>query len=219
MPIGFTTKSLDFKSLGPSVGFNPSGLVQKAALVNLDTNEKYKFVFNPTEITRVVRPVYAERRVQFRSANKWSYKYTEAAEWRFTLYLHSTSSGAQGLINILPLSKNLNEDTAFLDSLCYPIKADGLEKRRTPRVRFVWPKLANVRVIVTEVSSAYSKFNFRLEQQMTMVDIVLREDPEFNQTSDQIRAAGNTGLPGLLGAVLNQIPGASSAVKAVSSLF
>ncbi len=213
MPLGFTTKSLDFGS----IGFNPSGLIKKASLVNLDTNETYKFMFNPTEIRRSIRPQYAQRNVMFRSSNKWQYRFTESPEWRFTLYLHSTSSGAQGVINILPLSANLNDHTAFLDSLCFPINAQGLENRRPPRVRFVWPKLANVPVIVTEVSTTFQKFNFLLQQQVTAVEITLREDHETNITSNMVREAGSTGIPGLLGSVLGAIPGASSVVKAVAS--
>lgn len=209
MPLGFTTKSIDFTNpvnATRALGLNLSGLVAKASLVNMDTNETYKFMYNPTELKSRVVPFWAKQEVMFRSHPRWQYKSTDAKEWKFQLYLHANSSGAQGLINIIPLSKNINKDLAFLESLCYPIAGKGLAKRRPPRVRFVWPQLANVPVIITEVGATYKKFNFRLQQQITMVDVFMMEDPDKNITSNDVRLRGSTGRPGLLGAVLDLLP-------------
>lgn len=221
MGLGFTTKSIDFSDPLKTITPNISGLIAKASLVNLDTNETYKFLFNPTEIKKpAIQAVYEKHNVMFRSHPKYQYKYTEGAEWVFQLYLHGASSGAQNALNILSLSRNLNNDTAFLESLVYPLANKGIKDRRPPRVRFVWPNLANVRVIVTSVGTTHQKFNFRLQQMMTVVDVTLAEDPDVGTTSNLVRQAGATGRPGLLGALLDKLPAdIGGVVDKVTSLF
>lgn len=215
--VGFTTKSIDFSNPLKSVGINLNALLAKGSLVNLDTNETYQFVFNPSEVKRPeIKAVYDETNVMFRSHPRLRYKYTSGADWVFTLYLSATSGNSSNLLSVFNQSRNLNNDTAFLESLVYPIEAQGIENRRPPIVRFVWPNLANVRVRVMSVGTTYRKFNARLQQQVTLVDLVLREDPEQGVTSNLVRQRGATGRPGLLGAVLDKLP--SGVAEAVDNL-
>lgn len=218
---GFTTKSIDFSNPLKQVNFNLNSLLARASLVNLDTNETYQFLFNPNEVKQPpTKAVYEEVNVAFRSHPKLHYKHTSGAEWVFSLYLSSTSGNSSNLLSIVNLSRNLNNDTAFLQSLVYPIEAQGIRNRRPPIVRFVWPNLANVRVRVMEVGTTYQKFNARLQQQITMVDLVLKEDPERNQTSNLVRQRGATGRPGLLGALLDKLPaGVGEAVDSIDSFI
>lgn len=224
MPAGFTTKGIDFSSpqkatLG--IGLNPAGLIAKASLVNLDTNETYKFLFNPTTVKNPpVKAVYHEKNVAFRSHPRLQYSHTSGKDWVFQLYLNSISSGAQSVINILAISRNINNDTAFLESLVYPLANRGIKNRRPPKVRFVWPKLANVKVRVMEVGTAYQQFNFRLQQKVTLIDLVLREDPDTSVTSNLVRQRGANNRPGLLGALLDKLPpGVGEAVDTVTSII
>lgn len=221
MALGFTTKSIDFANPLKAASFNIAPLLNKGSIVNLDTNETYQFMFNPTEIRQPdIKAIYDEANVAFRSHPKLRYKYTTGAEWVFTLYLNSISSNGQNVINLLPLSKNINNDVSFLKSLVYPIEAEGIENRRPPNCRFVWPKLANVRVRVMSVSTLYQKFNFQLQQQVTSIDLVLRENPENNQTSNLIRTRGANGRPGLLGSLIDSLPsGVGDAVDKINSFI
>ncbi|GAB1376897.1 hypothetical protein MASR1M48_17490 [Lactococcus petauri] len=219
--VGFTTKSIDFSNPLKSVGVNLNALLAKGSLVNLDMNKTYQFVFNPTEIKQPeIKAVYDETNVMFRSHPRLRYKYTSGSDWVFTLYLSSTSGNSSNLLSVFNQSRNLNQDTAFLQSLVYPISGQGLANRRPPIVRFVWPNIANVRVRVMSVGTTYKKFNMRLQQQVTMIDLVLREDPEKNVTSNLVRERGATGRPGLLGALLDKLPtGVSEAIDNIDSFI
>lgn len=219
--VGFTTKSIDFSDPLKSAGLNLGALVTRASMVNLDTNETYQFLFNPEEVRNPdVKAVYDEANVAFGTQPRLRYKHTTGVDWVFTLYLSSTSSNAQGVLSFLSLSRNLNNDTAFLQSLVYPIESVGIKNRRPPNVRFVWPDLANVKVRVMSVGTHYQKFNFRLQQQITAVDIVLRENPDKQVQSNMVRTRGSNGRPGLIGDLLDKLPsGVSDAVDSVTSFF
>lgn len=219
--VGFTTKSIDFSDPLKSAGINLGAITTKASLVNLDTNETYEFLFNPEEVrTPDIKAVYDEANVAFGSQPRLRYKYTTGVDWVFTLYLSSTTSNAQNAINFLSLSRNLNNDTAFLQSLVYPIEGTGIKDRRPPNVRFVWPDLANVKVRVMSVGTHYRKFNFRLQQQITAIDIVLRENPDKQVTSNLVRTRGSNSRPGLLGSLLDKLPsGVADAVDNIGSFF
>lgn len=220
MPLGFTTKSIDFSNPTKSLlNVNIGPILAKANLVNLDTSETYKFIFNPTELKKnPITAVYEKKNIAFRSHPKYQYKYTDSSEWTFTLYLHATSSGAQSVFNLIGTSKNLNNDVAFLESLVFPLANKGIKDRRPPRVRFVWPNLVNQEVIVLSVGTVYKKFNFRLQQHITMVDITLAEVVPQSVTSNLVRQRGATGRPGLLGALLDKLPkGIGDAVDKISS--
>lgn len=221
MALGFTTKNVDFSNplSSGAASLNISSLVTKGSLVNIDTNETYKFLFNPTTIkSSGMRAVYDEKNVAFRSHPKLQYKHTTGKEWTFQLYLNAASSGAQSLISVIPTSRNLNDDTAFLESLVYPLDNKGIENRRPPKIRFVWSKIANVKVVVLEIGTVYQKFNFRLQQQVTLVDVTLKEDPETSVTSNLVRERGSMGRPGLLGSLLDELPtGVGSSLDSITS--
>ena len=200
---------------------NLGPLLTKASLVNLDTNETYGFLFNPTEVQQApIKAVYDEKNIAFRSHPKYQYKYTSAKTYLFQLYLSSTSSNAQNVTTILPLSRNLNNDTSYLESLVYPLNATGIANRRPPRVRFVWPNLINQKVLVTSVGVTYRKFNFRLQQQITLVDLELVEIVDRSRTSNEVRQRGANNRPGAIGAVLDILPSSiGDAIDKAASFF
>ncbi|MEE8150649.1 MAG: hypothetical protein V3T43_02895 [Nitrosomonadaceae bacterium] len=207
---GFSTKSIDFSNpvkATQSIGLNLGGLVPKASLVDLDRLRTYTFQFNPETLKQPdVEAVYDNAEVAFRSHQRMRYKHTKSGQWVFQLYLNSISANGGSVINIINLSKNLNEDIAFLRSLVHPLQGSGIENRRPPIVRFVWPNTVNQRVRVLRVGSVYQEFNIRLQVKVAVIDITLQEDPIVNQTANLVVERANTGRPGLLGSVLDKLP-------------
>lgn len=217
MPLGFGTKSIGLSSLG----FNISALISKGSIVNVDEDEILEFTFNPTEITRARTANWVQKDVAFRSHPRYQFNGGGPVVWTMSIYLNSIASGAQGLVNLLSLSENIGEDVFFLEALTYPLVAEEseIEQRRPPNAAFVWPGLANVPIVVLDTTTHYQKFNFLLQQMVTVVDITFAENPEFSVTSEEHRNGGATGLPGILGAILDSIPGASAAASAAASIL
>lgn len=208
--VGFTSKSIDFSDpfkAVQNIALDLGGLIPKASLVNLDTQRTFTFQFNPETLRQPdVEAVYDNAEIAFRSHQKMRYKHTKSGQWTFQLYLNSISASGGSVIKIINLSKNLNGDVAFLKSLVYPLEGTGIENRRPPIVRFVWPNTVNQRVRVLRVGSLYQQFNIRLQAKVVLMDITLQEDPETNQTSNLVVERASTGRPGLLGDVLDKLP-------------
>lgn len=222
--VGFTSKSIDFSnpiSATQSIGLNLGGLIPKASLVDLDRLRTYSFQFNPETLKQPdVEAVYDNAEIAFRSHQRMRYKHTKSGTWVFQLYLNSISAAGGSVINIINLSKNLNDDIAFLRSLVHPLEGDGIENRRPPIVRFVWPNTVNQRVRVLRVGSVYQQFNFRLQAKVVAIDITLQEDPLTNQTANLVADRANTGRPGLLGSVLDKLPeGFGNALDSLDSFI
>ena len=201
MPLGLSTKTF---SLTSSVGINPSRLIRKVTFVNVDEGKTLKVMLNPQTITKgPLQATYTQHPVALQSHPLLQYQHSGGVQWHMQLYLHATTSGGQSLLNLVPLSRNISKDSAFLESLVYPLATWGTVNRRPPLVRFVIPGWVNQKVVVTTVSTLYKKFSPLMRLHVATVDITMIEVAEKPLTCAHIRKHGASGRPGLLGVALD----------------
>ena len=203
MPLGLSTRKFSLKS---SVGLNPSRLIRKITLVNVDEGKTLKVMLNPQTISKgPLQATYTQHAVALQSHPLLQYQHSGGVEWRMQLYLHAGTSGGQSLVNLLGLSRNISKDAAFLESLVYPLAASGTVNRRPPVARFVIPGWVNQKVVVTSVSTVYQRFSALMRLHVATVDISLVELADKPLTCAHVREHGASGRPGLLGLVLDAI--------------
>lgn len=215
MALGFTSKGLNLTSVAgvtSAVGLNVMGLLKKGQFVDLDADEVLKFMFNPHEIAKDKASKWETIDVLFRSHPKYQWKSGGATVYKMELYLNSIATAGQDVVKLFPISHDVAADVRFLHSLQYPLEDAGLANRRPPRVRFRWPGLANVPIIVMNVSTIYKKFNLFLEQQVAAVTVTFHVDSPDSLTSEDVRGAGDTGVPGLVGLLGDDVADALGAL-------
>ena len=211
MALGLSNKAV---TLSSSMGLNLSRLVPKVTFVNVDEGKTLKVMLNPTTIRKgPLQAVYTQHNVIGCSHPLLQYQHSSGVVWQMQLLLHATSSGGQSLINFLPLSRNISKDAAFLESLTYPLKVDGLTQRQPPHVRFVVPGWVNQTVVMLRVGSLYKAFNAQMRLRVAAIDIAFAETPPKSVTCSYIRKHGASGRPGLLGMALDAMGGFGDAIE------
>ncbi|MEM7495864.1 MAG: hypothetical protein AAF471_07035 [Myxococcota bacterium] len=214
MPLGLSTNSF---SLASSVGINLSRLILKITLVNVDEGKTLKVMLNPQTITKgPMQATYTQHAVALQSHPLLQYQHSGGVQWNMRLYLHANTSGGQSFLNLLPLSRNISKDAAFLESLVYPLAASGTVNRRPPVVRFVIPGWVNQKVVVTSVSTVYKKFDPLMRLHIATVDVAMVELADKPLTCAYIRKHGASGRPGLLGPLLDATGPVGDAVENVT---
>ena len=126
--------------------------LQRMLLVNMTTTKELDVQFNPAELDESLQVNYNHLKVLGLSHEPQQYQNTGNHSFDFELAYRVYDEGNNCRNDNLYARK-------FLLSLCYPMRgAQTIVGGAPPRVKFIWPNLADLACIITKVSFHHSFF-------------------------------------------------------------
>lgn len=165
----------------------------KGMLVNLATNERFRFPFNPTYLEETIQANFVRMSVPGLSHERLSYSGTSNKTIPLELFLSQlgidTKRGEAGSPPYVATTiKN------FLESLVYPQGGqDGIDgvTHGTPRVLFIWPRMISMVARVTKIQFLHRSFSSRTGATAVLVaNLTLEEDRDSRLLMDEVRERG-----------------------------
>lgn len=160
----------------------------KVFLVNLETNERWDAMFNPTTLEESLEVKFNRLSIQGLSHERLQYTNTGNKTVPLEFFLSQTYIDQRFGANTF----DIFEDKAFLESLGYPAADIDFSYQGTPRVLFVWPGvLRMVGRIVGEISFLNRTFNTNDGKVTVLVaNLDFEEDRDFRILMDEVREHG-----------------------------
>lgn len=112
--------------------------------------------FNPTQLRKVIRPVWAEHKVPGLSHPVQHYSYTDARQVSFDLEFDADAFEKSSDKSLQLVQYALN----FLEAMCYTSKsAQGIKQGQPNRLLFQWPKVMSWTTRIAELDLSLDTFN------------------------------------------------------------
>lgn len=154
----------------------------KLHITNLQTGEGFFMQFNPTDFQREISVAWHEHQILGQSYRPLDYLATENAKISFDLFFRAETAKQQSDCEIY---------TKFLESLCYPPgEADGLAKRRPPRILVVWPNTMALTAVVASLGFVHEMFDLSGRTIQWRVKVSLVEARRSRLTQEFVRDNG-----------------------------
>lgn len=161
-----------------------TGPVEKMSIANLVNGRVIEAQFNPSQIQEKLSVNWSELPVLGMSHPILQYQSTGAHQFTFTMRFDGTNLGPLSPA-VVGMSRN------FLLAACYPPRgATDIIGGSPPRLLFVWPGLASLNAIITELSFKHLKMNRRAGPQRFDVDVSLKEIRDVRLFMDDLPIDG-----------------------------
>lgn len=163
----------------------------KGTIVNLVTDESFKFPFNPTVLEESIEASYARAAVIGLSHQRLSYVGTGNWTYPIELYLSQMAIDLRrGEAGHAPYVATTIKN--FLASLMFPVGSEDHNYVGTPRILFIWPRTVSiVGRIVGKMSFMHRAFSSRSGAPLIMVaKFSIEEDRDTMILMDEVREYG-----------------------------
>jgi len=124
--------------------------VEKAKLVNLDTNEEIKCLFNPNEYTFSKRNTWVSKMVKGRNVPSLEFGGGDSIELKMQLFFDTYTAGGDVRTVTNKIWKLMNINTKLADMTT--------TKGRPPMVEFQWGATWSFKAVITNISQKFTLF-------------------------------------------------------------
>lgn len=161
-----------------------------ASLINLSTNERYDFLFNPQSFDEKFEAKYDRTQIIGLSHERLSYKNTSNNVVPLELYLSQLAQDQR--TGTAGSSPTIMSQKAWLQSLVYPASSQDFGYVGPPQVLFVWPGSARMIGRITKVSFLHRAFSNRnLHSTQIVAKIEFEEDVERRRLMEDVQRNGS----------------------------
>lgn len=161
----------------------------KGMLVNLVTNERFKFPFNPTILEETVEARFARISVPGLSHQRLQYSGTSNKKIPLELFLSQMAIDMKrNQVGQEPFVATTIKN--FLESLIYPQGGDSVQSG-TPRVLFIWPRMITMVARVMKIQFLHRQFSVNTGATTILVaKLDLEEDRDIALLMSEVRSGG-----------------------------
>ena len=124
--------------------------MEKAKLVNLDTNEEIKCLFNPNEYTFSKRNTWVSKMVKGRNVPSLEFGGGDSIELKMQLFFDTYTAGGDVRTVTNKIWKLMNINTKLADMTT--------TKGRPPMVEFQWGATWSFKAVITNISQKFTLF-------------------------------------------------------------
>lgn len=124
--------------------------MEKAKLVNLDTNEEIKCLFNPNEYTFSKKNTWASKKVKGQNVPSLEFGGGESIELKMQLFFDTSTTGGDVRTTTNKIWKLMNINTKLADMTT--------TKGRPPMVEFQWGATWSFKAVITSISQKFTLF-------------------------------------------------------------
>lgn len=159
----------------------------KVFLINLENNERWDAMFNPTTLEESLEVKFNRLQVQGLSHERLQYQNTGNKTIPLEFFLSQIYIDQKFGANTF----SILDDKAFLESLAYPAADIDFSYQGTPQVLFVWPGTLRMKGRVMKVDFMNRTFQTRNGKVTILVATLdFEEDRDFRILMDEIREYG-----------------------------
>lgn len=157
---------------------------ERMHLANLLTQEELEAQFNPTELKEHIAVNYARLGILGMSHQPLQYQYTGNHEFNFEMFFRVYDDRGNRI-------DDMDNARRFLLSLTVPPRgAQSIAGGAPPRVLFVWPNLASLTSVITDLSINHTLFNIDGRSLHNSASVKLEEIRDVRIFSEDIRLRG-----------------------------
>lgn len=151
-------------------------------IIDLTTNEKYVFDWNPTEISESVSANYSRQEIPGLSHSRSQFINTNNKEYGFTLVLDAAVHGG-------PVA--VEKAKQFLLSCMYPRASRRIDGAGAPKVMFILPGAIRSKGFIESVDVTMTLFYADTKLRKFSADVKFVEEPDKRLTSELVRRTSN----------------------------
>jgi hypothetical protein len=157
---------------------------ERMHLVDLVTQEDLEAQFNPGELGEHVAVMYTRLGVLGMSHQPMQYQYTGNHEFEFEMFFRVYDDRGNRM-------DDMDNARRFLLSLTVPPRgATSVLGGAPPRVLFIWPNIASLTSVITDLKINHTLFNIDGRQLHSSAKVKLEEIRDVRIFSDEIRRTG-----------------------------
>lgn len=162
----------------------------KGMLVNLSTNERFKFMFNPSFLEETIEARFARVNVPGLSHQRLQYSGTSNKTIPLELFMSQLAVDLKrGQVGVAPYVATTMKN--YLESLIYPQGDAESGQQGTPRILFIWPRMITMVARVMKIQFLHRQFSINTgATTMLVAKLSLEEDRDLALLMSEVREGG-----------------------------